>query len=166
MIGDRLAGAGPRRVARVARTAWAASIVGVLAGAAIIVGAAACRSGDTPSAPRPAAGDPPRVPPAGAGDTAPQRALPAGQQCLPAMICDAWSGCAIVAGGKVIAAERLPAGEPVRVENACSNGVTCTAAKATPAGTPCPPRGIPPVIEPPSYTCVWDGAACRSQPKP
>ena len=161
MIGGRSPGTSHRAAAR------AVSIVGVaLACAAIVVGAAACRSGDTPGAPRAAAGEPPSAAPPNAGDAAPRHALRDGQQCVPAMICDAWSGCALVAGGKVVAAERLPAGEPVRIENACSNGVTCTAAKATPAGTPCPPRGIPPVIEPPTYTCVWDGIACRSQPRP
>lgn len=95
----------------------------------------------------------------------PSQTLPSGQQCLPAMICDAWSGCALIAGNKVVAADQLPTGEPVRVENGCTTGATCTAAKATPAGTQCPLRGIPPKIDQPTYTCTWNGTACRSQPK-
>jgi hypothetical protein len=82
------------------------------------------------------------------------------------MICDAWSGCALIGGDKVVAADRLSVGEPVRVENGCTTGVTCTAAKAMPASTKCPPRGIPLLVEAPRYMCMWDGSACRSQPKP
>jgi hypothetical protein len=104
-------------------------------------------------------------PPTSSRPATPSKTLPSGQQCLPAMICDAWSGCALIAGNKVVAADQLPAGEPVRVENGCTTGATCTAAKATPAGTQCPLRGIPPKIDPPTYACTWDGTACRSQPK-
>jgi len=104
-------------------------------------------------------------PPASGRPAAPSRTLPADQQCLPAMICDAWSGCALIAGNQVVAADQLRAGEPVRVENGCTTGATCIAAKATPAGTQCPLRGIPPKIDPPPYACAWDGTACRRQAK-
>jgi hypothetical protein len=90
--------------------------------------------------------------------------LPAGHQCLPAMICDDWSGCALVAAGKVVAADRLKAGAPVTVANVCSTGVTCIAARGiAPAGVTCPLHLVPPVIAPPPYTCAWDGAACKQR---
>jgi hypothetical protein len=94
---------------------------------------------------------------------APAAALPAGQQCLLAMICDAWSGCALVENGKVVSADRLSPGEPVSIANGCTNGATCLAAKAVPKGATCPVYSIPPVIGPPRYSCAFDGSTCRQR---
>lgn len=97
-----------------------------------------------------------------AGAPAPP-ALAAGQRCLPAMICDDWVGCALVAGDKVVSADRLPAGQPVTIDNACTTGATCIAARALPAGVVCAPHTVPPLIAPPPYTCVWDGKICSKR---
>jgi hypothetical protein len=90
------------------------------------------------------------------------------RQCLPLMICTEWAGCALVARDAqsrwtVISADRVKPGEPVRVENACNTGGTCTAAKASPRDVQCPPIEVPPLIAPPSYTCAMDGATCRAK---
>ncbi|HEX8112129.1 MAG TPA: hypothetical protein VF516_30560, partial [Kofleriaceae bacterium] len=86
--------------------------------------------------------------------------LPAGRQCLPAMICNDWAGCALVENSKVVSADRLVAGEPVSIGNGCTTGATCIAARAVPKGVTCPVDTIPPRIDPPLYTCAWDGTAC------
>jgi hypothetical protein len=109
----------------------------------------ACR-GEPPPSSRPATGASPLPPP-----------VPAGHQCLPAMICNDWVGCALVAADKVVSADRLPAGQPVTIDNACTDGKRCVAARALPAGVACQPDKIPPRIAPPPYTCVWDGKACE-----
>jgi hypothetical protein len=90
-------------------------------------------------------------------------------QCLPLMICTEWAGCALIARDAasqwtVVAADRVKPGEPVRVENACNTGGTCTAAKASPRDVQCPPIEVPPLIAPPGYTCAMDGATCRAKP--
>jgi hypothetical protein len=102
----------------------------------------------------------------GAGGSA-----PAGQRCLPAMICDQWAGCALIArdaqgAWSVIAADRLKPGEPVRVENACTTGASCEAAKAAPRDVACPPTETPPIISPPDYACVWERGSCASRKRP
>jgi hypothetical protein len=111
----------------------------------------ACRSEPQPSS-RPATGASPLPPP-----------VPAGHQCLPAMICNDWVGCALVAADKVVSADKLAAGEPVKIGNECSGGKHCVAARALPAGVQCPPSEIPAVIDPPPYTCVYDGKSCSKK---
>jgi hypothetical protein len=104
-----------------------------------------------------------------AGSGAP--AAPSGErQCLPLLICTEWAGCALVARDAqsqwtVVAADRVQPGEPVRVENACNTGGTCTAAKASPRDVQCPPIEIPPLIAPPGYTCAMNGASCHAMPR-
>jgi hypothetical protein len=75
------------------------------------------------------------------------------------MVCDDWVGCALVAGDKVVSADKLPAGQPVIIDDPCGTP-TCTAVRAMPAGVVCQPHTVPPLIAPPPYTCAWDGAAC------
>jgi hypothetical protein len=86
--------------------------------------------------------------------------LPEGHQCLPAVICTDWVGCALVAADKVVSADRLAPGQAVTIANECSGGKHCVAARALPAGVECPPSEIPAVIDPPPYTCVYDGKTC------
>ena len=96
--------------------------------------------------------------------TASSAALPADQQCLPANICERWAGCALVARGPqwwtVIAADEFPAGEPVEVKNLCPGATACNAARGIPKGASCPDLRTPVLVQPPPYTCVWDGRAC------
>lgn len=91
-------------------------------------------------------------------------ALPADQQCIPASICERWSGCALVARGprywKVIASDAFPTDELVEVTNLCSGGHTCIAARGIPRGAPCPDLTTPILVSPPGYTCVWNGKTC------
>jgi hypothetical protein len=88
---------------------------------------------------------------------------PAGHQCLPAVICTDWVGCALVAAGKVVSADRLAAGQAVTIADECSGGKHCVAARALPAGVECPPDETPAVIDPPLYSCVYDGATCAKR---
>jgi hypothetical protein len=132
---------------------------------ALLVGlamTAACRGEPVPAAHGAAPGGDVAAVPAGSGGAA----APAEQRCLPATICDQWAGCALVVKDPhghwtVVAADRLKPGEPVRVENACTTGVSCPAAKAAPRDVTCPPIAVPPVISPPDYACVLDHASCR-----
>lgn len=120
----------------------------------------ACRGDGVPTT---GANPPPTAP--GANNSA---ALPANQQCLPAMICDEWAGCALVEKNPqghwtvvVAEADRLRPAQVVSVENACTDGNNCQAAKAVPPGVTCAPHTIPPVIKKPDYACVWEKAICR-----
>lgn len=126
---------------------------------------AACHGdGARPSSngPRPGSDGPPMtdVQPASPGGAAAD-----GRRCLPAMVCDRWIGCALVASAadrwSVVAADELAAGLPVTVANGCTNGDRCDAAKAMPPGTVCAPDSTPPLVLPPPYACVGDATVCR-----
>lgn len=93
---------------------------------------------------------------------------PPQRQCLPALVCLAWDGCALVevdAAGKasVVSADHLAPGTPVRIANGCNDGSTCLAASGAPTGTTCPPVEIPPIIGPPPYRCVLADDHCRAE---
>ena len=125
-------------------------------GAVMVLALAACRGDGPHGAPAPPSGTPQ------SSEAAPL----AEHQCLPAMICDEWAGCALVAKDpqgrwSVVVADRLPKGELVRVENGCTTGAMCLTAKAVPRGVTCAPHTIPPLISPPGYTCVRDASSCR-----
>lgn len=127
---------------------------------AALVVAAGCRT----NADRPSSAGTSAPPPGSASDGAPMPPpVPAGHQCLPAVVCTDWVGCALVAGGKVVSADRLATGEAVTIANECSGGNRCVAARALPAGVQCPPDEIPSVIDPPPYTCVFDGSTCAKR---
>ncbi|MDI1476264.1 hypothetical protein [Polyangium sp. y55x31] len=97
--------------------------------------------------------------------------VPVEQQCLPAMLCDAWAGCALVTGNAqdgwfVAEGEQVPRGELATVKNVCTVGDRCEAARVLPPGVVCPPWSVPPRIEAPPYTCALEGGRCRSRPSP
>lgn len=96
--------------------------------------------------------------------------LPGDQRCLWLNVCDAWSGCAVVAqagtGWKVITAERFAPGDPVEVLDMCSGEPVCISARGYPKGVICPPHTTTPFIAEPDYTCAWTGTACVRKPKP
>jgi len=94
--------------------------------------------------------------------------VPVEQQCLPAMICDAWAGCALVTGNAqdgwfVAEGEKVPRGEIAAVGNVCTVGNRCEAAKVLPPGVVCPPWSVPPRIEAPRYTCGLESGTCRAR---
>jgi len=92
-------------------------------------------------------------------------------QCLPAMRCDDWVGCAAITGNDqdgwyVRQADQAKPGELVSVDQACTSADTkCTAARVHSVGVACPPHGIPPLIQPPPYVCKEDGARCVQAPR-
>lgn len=97
--------------------------------------------------------------------------VPVERQCLPAMLCDAWAGCALVTGNAqdgwfVAEGEQVPRGEPATVKNVCTVGDPCEAARVLPPGATCPPWSVPPRIEAPPYTCALEGGKCLSRPSP
>ncbi|HVK65577.1 MAG TPA: hypothetical protein VM694_13935 [Polyangium sp.] len=97
--------------------------------------------------------------------------VPVEQQCLPAMVCDAWAGCALMTGNAqdgwfVAEGEQVPRGELATVKNVCTVGNRCEAARVLPPGVPCPPWSTPPRIEAPPYTCALEGGKCRSRSAP
>ncbi|MDI1435806.1 hypothetical protein [Polyangium sorediatum] len=97
--------------------------------------------------------------------------IPVEQQCLPAMVCDAWAGCALVNGNTqdgwfIAEGEQVPRGEIAMVKNVCTVGNRCDAAIVLPPGVVCAPWSVPPRIEAPRYTCALEGGKCLSRPAP
>ncbi|MDI1442586.1 hypothetical protein [Polyangium sp. 6x1] len=97
--------------------------------------------------------------------------VPVEQQCIPAMVCDAWAGCALVTGNAqdgwfVADGEKVPRGEIATMGNVCTVGDRCEAARVLPPGVVCPPWSVPPRIEAPPYTCAMVGGKCRSRSSP
>jgi hypothetical protein len=93
------------------------------------------------------------------------------QQCLPAMLCDTWKGCAIVTGNAqdgwfVEQGEQVPRGAPAVIGNVCTVRDRCEAARVVPEGVSCPPWTVPPRIEAPPYTCVLEDGQCRAKTSP
>ncbi|MBI5536781.1 MAG: hypothetical protein HY898_28935 [Deltaproteobacteria bacterium] len=89
------------------------------------------------------------------------------RRCMPSMICDAWTGCALVVGNDqdgwfVEESARATRGDIVSIGNVCtSGGKPCEAARVHPASITCPPHSVPPLISPPSFTCGMDAGECR-----
>lgn len=97
-------------------------------------------------------------------------ALPPDRQCLAANVCGVWSGCALIATDapgrwSIVQAEKLGRDAAVTVENVCTNGAACTAAKAIPKGVVCV-TSRPVQVAPPTYACGWDGVRCQTVSKP
>ncbi len=94
------------------------------------------------------------------------------QRCLPALVCGAWAGCALVTGNAqdgwyVYDATSAPRGTLASVEpDVCAPRVAkrCTAARLFPKGVVCPPTSVPPLIPPPPKACVLDGVRCHPAP--
>lgn len=94
------------------------------------------------------------------------------RRCLPAMICGAWAGCALVDGNAqdgwyVADATAAPRGTLAAVEpDACVPRAPgrCAAARLFPKGVGCPPTSVPPLISPPPKACVLDGLRCHPAP--
>ena len=89
------------------------------------------------------------------------------RRCLPSMICDEWTGCALVVGNAqdgwfVEESARATRGDIVSIGNVCTTGgKPCEAARVHPASITCPPYSVPPLISPPSFTCGMDAGKCR-----
>jgi hypothetical protein len=138
-------------------------VIRIVAAALIVAGALACNGDPGPKQP---AEPTSAAPPAPASASAPARgaALPADQQCLPARICARWAGCVLVARGArgwaVVSGDEFPAGERVEVGNLCPGSTACNAATGQPKGAPCVPLRTPILVQPPPYTCEWNGVAC------
>ena len=86
------------------------------------------------------------------------------QKCLPAMVCDAWADCVLVHGNArdgyfVQENARVPAGEIAGVGKLCTTS-PCEGARLFPEGVVCPPHTIPPLIDPPRYSCVMENGHC------
>ncbi len=92
-------------------------------------------------------------------------------RCLPAMQCDGWYGCAGVMGNKqdgwfAHQADKAKRGEIVSIEQVCTKTDTkCEAARVHSVGIQCPPRTVPPLIEPPPYTCAEKDGRCVATPR-
>lgn len=91
------------------------------------------------------------------------------QKCLPAMVCDEWAGCVLLTGNTqdgwfVQEKARVPVGEIAGVDNVCTT-TRCEGARLFPEGPVCPPHTIPPMIDPPPYSCVMEGGHCVKKPK-
>lgn len=95
------------------------------------------------------------------------------QRCLPALVCSAWVGCALVRGndqdGWFVASATsasVPKGSIASVvDDACTPRAPkkCRAAIVSPKGLVCPPTSIPPLVPVPK-PCVLVGADCRPAP--
>lgn len=104
--------------------------------------------------------------PTSASGSAPR---PADHQCLAVNICGQWSGCAVVAQDgpgrwSIARGDKVGPDAAVTVENVCTSGAQCIAAKAIPKGAVCTTT-TPLYVAPPEYACVWDGASCHTAPK-
>ena len=99
--------------------------------------------------------------------------VPVVQRCLPAMICDAWAGCAEVVGNGqdgffTRGASRVAPGTLAAVEtNVCTTAGAgrCEAARLLPSDVVCPPHSIPPPIAPPPFACALDDGRCVEHPR-
>jgi hypothetical protein len=83
------------------------------------------------------------------------------------MVCDTWHGCALVSGSEqngwyLESADGGAPGEQVSVGRLCTTTSTgCEGVRLPPpVGVTCPAWSVPPMIGPPTYRCVLDGARC------
>jgi hypothetical protein len=92
------------------------------------------------------------------------------RKCLPAMICDEWAGCALVAGNAqdgwfVQESSRVAVGTLAALEkNVCTaaDAGRCEAARLYPPDAACPPHTEPPLIAAPPFSCTLESGRCRS----
>jgi hypothetical protein len=94
--------------------------------------------------------------------------VPVLRQCLPAIACDTWAGCAMVRGNEqdgyfVEESSRVARGEIANVESPCTKGGKCEAARIYPPEAVCPPHTEPPRIDPPPYACAVVEGQCKQQ---
>lgn len=92
------------------------------------------------------------------------------RRCLPAVVCDAWSGCARAVGNAqdgwfVEESERVARGELAGLERvALLDGSAAEVFRLHPPGVQCPPHTIPPVF-PPAPACAERAGRCEALPR-
>lgn len=90
------------------------------------------------------------------------------RRCLPALVCDGWSGCTRARGNGqdgwfVEESDRVGRGEPVGLERvATADGGVTEAFRLGPPGVSCPPHTIPPVLPPPPFACSDVDGQCKT----
>jgi hypothetical protein len=92
--------------------------------------------------------------------------VPEERLCLPALVCDAWAGCALIRGNEqdrwfVEEAERAERGSQAGVRSVCGDGGCVRAAQLQPDDVVCPAIHDPPSLVPPGYACALDPRHCR-----